>query len=332
MSNNTVSAIESPFKQLSTRFSPEDVEWVIINAFDYSTRDGFAIKAFASPYIKKEVAERTADEVFGPDNWENGYDMPDGAGRIKYWIRFRLSPADPWVYRYDGASINLKADGNLAQEAFEIALTFAEKRCWAKVGVGRYLKLVPHTQVEVSTDWVAGWAQYSFRSKFQKQEYQGKQVPKRIRFYWNPPHLPAGALPPDYEYPAGAPQKPPARKPPPQASEEASAEQWKHIFCYYDNMSEADQGEWDAYLFLEDVDEDSGEVVKKDRKRLSKAYAGKILASLEKGFGKLNDDLIPETLAGRPATELEAEIDRRERAGVTQNDLQDQFGAEPEKK
>lgn len=322
--------INNPAATLQKKFHPDDVEWVIVNAYDYQASGAHVIKAFAQPFIRKEVAEKAADEIFGVGNWENGYEMPDNQGRIKYWIRFRLQPGGEWIYRYEGSSINLDAKGQFKSDAFEIALTFAEKRTWAKIGVGRYLKAISPIQVETSSNWMAGWNKYRIRSRVHYDVQDGRRRGKPINFFWQNPQLPAHALPEGFTYGERPEREQRSSQPVPKKTAPATDEHWKVIMAYYDNMSDAEMAEWSPYLFTETIDEETGEVTAMDRKNLSAEYAKKVINSLMRGFGKLNPQGVPEKLT--QANEGDETAEAAESDGVTAQQIQETFDAVPEKK
>lgn len=286
-------------ERLMEKFHLKDIEWVIVNAFDFKTSNGIMKKAFAMPYIKKESAERRADKVLGPFNWENDYAMPDGAGRFKYLLKIRESHGSDWIKKHSGGSISQSAGGQLSDNAFESALSFAEKRAWAKIGIGRYLKLVPQIEVQTSDDWQEGWSKYRFKSKVDKNE--------TVSFYWRDPQLPEWALHPEDEYnDQGSNTEPP---PPPDKDKmtKAGKGHWKVIMAYYNNIPDEQKVQWDNYLFVDEVDDDTGEVTGTRQREISVATAKKFIASMETGYGHLTDKGIPEKYA-EPKPEPEEDL------------------------
>lgn len=310
-------------RKLHEKFRLDDIEWVIVHAYDYETRNNdHIIKAYAQPYIKKESAERRADIVFGAMNWRNDYNMPDSSGRFKYKLEFRKDAPDladgeqnEWIPKIEGGSIDSAAKGGFSDKAFEVALSFAEKRAWSKAGIGRYLKLVPQIECRVSESWVEGWNRYSFRSKVKGS----KDNPQYITIYWEEPNLPEWALheedkgkqkmqeaEPGQQQPQ-EPQQPGSKKnPQPMAANDA---QWELMIHYYDNMPEKEKGKWQPYMFVEEVDDETGEVVDTNRRQLSADAASKIITSLEKGYGKLNENNVPEAFASKKEAENLTEED-----------------------
>jgi len=268
---------------LCERFKYSDIEFVIVNAFDYNSRNGYHIKAFALPYIKKESGEQRLDEVLGVDNWENDFTFPDPQGRLKYKIKFRVPGSDEWREKNEGATIDTSDRGQFSKTAFESGLAFAEKRCLAKLGIGRYLKLCPDMQVTISEMFEPGWNKYSFKSKVGNNEY--------VNFWWQDPMLPKEFLHPDEEDLAqpidDAPQAKPKQKPKPQPDKEpATDKQWDVIESYYKALPLAEQEKWTTHLYTEHVNNESGSITN-ERKNISRAFGAKIIKSLESGYGEL---------------------------------------------
>jgi len=271
---------------LCERFRYTDIEFVIVNAFDYNTQNGQQIKAFALPYIKKESGEQRLDEVLGVDNWENDFTFPDAQGRIKYKIKFRVGEGDDWREKNEGSTIDTSDRGQFSKTAFESGLAFAEKRCIAKLGVGRYLKLCPDLQVEISHGFQPGWNKYSFKSKVDKTNY--------VSFWWKEPMLPKEFLHPDDMHLADQIdddtsnlKSKPKSKPKPKA-QPASDAQWDIIETYYKALPLAEQDKWTSHLYTEHVNNETGSV-STERRNISREYGAKIIKSLESGYGELID-------------------------------------------
>lgn len=291
----------SLFEQLSAPFHPSQVEFVIQNAFDFNSNGQYGIKAFASPYITKEAAEDRMDQVFGVGNWENDFQMPDPAGRIKYCVRFKDEVTGEWRVRWEGATIDSNATGNFGKTAYEIALSMAEKRTWAKMGIGRYLRRVPALQVETSMNFRPGWSKYSFRSRVKGN----KQNPQWVSFYWAEPHLPDWALPEGFTYEAKqvTPQQQPSGPRPGNKTEpvEAGPIFWELVDYYIAGLPPEDSEKIKDTVYNEQVDEETGEVIRTTRKRFSQEYADTIMARLEESYGRLTDDFVPECMLPKQA-------------------------------
>ena len=265
--------------QLCEKFKFNDIEFVVVNAYDYESRNGHVIKAFVLPYIKKESGEQRLDEVLGAENWENDFTFPDEHGRIKYKIKWRKPDSDEWLFKQEGASLDTRERGQFSNTAFESALAFAEKRCLAKLGIGRYLKLCPEIEVTVSRDWQPGWNKYAFRSKTIKDQNNNG---KYLSFYYQDPMLPKDYLHEDEKHLADEVND--GNKPTPQ--------QWDQIEKYYKAFDLEERDKWNEYLYQEEVDNETGAVSYK-RRNISQDRAVQILASMRKGYGKLIDG-VPE--------------------------------------
>lgn len=289
-------------EKLMAKFRLRDVEWVIVNAYDYMRNGTHEAKAYAKPYIKKESAERRADEVLGTLNWKNDHSMPDNAGRFKYKLEIRKDSDSPWVPKHDGGSIDQNAKGGFADNAFETALSFSEKRAWAKFGIGRYLKLVPQVQVQVSMDWKEGWNRYSFRSNIDNN--------KRTTIYWRAPQLPEWAMHPEDEY---EDRPNPGDNPnPPTQTEPATDEQWNELTMFYSNLPEKGKDSWYQYLYEDQVDDETGEVIGSERRELTEEYAEKLLVNMRNRYGNLNDDGVPEKIAAYRAKQEEEKQEQQQ--------------------
>lgn len=276
-------------RKLNEKFRLKDIEWILIHAYDFTYNNNWKLKAFAQPYIKKESAERRADEVLGHSNWENDFTMPDRQGRFKFQISIRKDPDAEWISKRSAGSIDQNAKGGFASDAFEISESFAEKRTWAKHGIGRYLKRVPQTQVQVSSSYKEGWNKHRFKSNVKE---------KKVSFYWKPPQLPGWALHEEDSYDDNnsgeepdmpAPEEDKTKKVP------ASEAQWATIDNYYANIPDNEKDKWEDYLFVDEIE--NGEVVGKRRRKISESTADKIITSMKQGYGALNDDGVPEDIA-----------------------------------
>lgn len=280
-------------QQLCAKFRFSDIEFVVVNTYDYTAGNRHVIKCFVIPYIKKESGEQRLDEVFGVDNWENDFSMPNQDHLVKYKLKYRVPGTEEWREKNEGASLDMRERGQFSQTAFESALAFAEKRCLAKLGVGRYLKLCPQIEVDVSQNWQEGWERYRFRSRV-KTDGNGKG--KSISIYWKPPILPEPFLHADdkhlldmVETDEGAKAPPEQTAPSQQQTAEVATEgQWKVINAYWNAFDEEDKEKWAEYIYKENVDNETGNITY-TRKRIAKDYANKIISSLEKGYGPIEN-------------------------------------------
>lgn len=280
---------------LCEKFKYSDIEFVVVNAFDYDGPNGYVAKAFVIPYIKKESGEQRLDEVLGVENWENDFTFPDPSHRIKYKLRIRIPGTEEWREKVEGATLDTRERGQFSQTAFESALAFAEKRALAKLGVGRYLKLCPEIQVDISTAFRPGWNKYAFKSKVKKGR---DNKPAYVKIYWKVPMLPKeflhddekhladqvddGGADPSRNRPKAKPKAPGSEK----LNRPALAGQWQIIESYYNAFDLTEQEKWIEFLYIEKVDSETG-VVTNDRRNISQARAAQIITSLENGYGPL---------------------------------------------
>lgn len=134
-------------------------------------------------YITARAISNRLDDVVGPENWCNTqlhvYEVRTGIWAMQVGISIRIG--DQWVTKYD---VSESTDIEPAKGGFSGAM----KRAGQQWGVGRYLYALSETFAEVSEKSQKGW-EYARLS-----ERQGGTA-----FYWNPPTLPAWALPPGEE-------------------------------------------------------------------------------------------------------------------------------------
>jgi hypothetical protein len=295
---------ETLYDKLSKPFPPNCVEWVILNAKDIQDGNDFWVYAIASPYIQKESAEDRADQVFGSNNWENDFTMPDEHGRFVYWIEYEWNGKT--TIKKAGGSVDMDAEGGFNDSDFEIALSYAEKRAWQKVGIGRYLKLVKAKKVVTKLDFEAGWERYSFKSKWQKKK-QGK--PKYIQFYWKTPSLPNKALPEKFR---NKQDRDGTDRPQRKTTKAATEDQWEEMESYIEHAPESEAEAIREAVYNEIVDEEgdqpTGEVTY-ERKNLAYKSLEKMLGKMVKRYGKLTDDGVPAKFVGKDEKQEEPDPD-----------------------
>ena len=168
--------------KLKEPFPYEDIEWRLQQAD--KGKNGFWGKCLA--YVTNRAICNRLDEVCGPENWKNEFDKaPDGGVLCGLSIKI----GGEWITKWDGAE-------NTNIEAVKGGLSGAMKRAastgW---GIGRYLYNLEESWVEVSDN-----GKYSGKTK------SGEW------FKWNPPKLPAWALPggsgkPDVKNTSSTPSK-----------------------------------------------------------------------------------------------------------------------------
>lgn len=301
MSDTTKDPLDSIFQKLSEKFRIQHIEWVIVNAYDYMTSNGkHVVKAYATPYIKKESAEQRLDQTLGPFNWENDFELVRD-DKVKFTLRIRENEQSQWIQKTEGATLDTRERGQFTLTALESALAFAEKRVLNKVGIGRYLKLVEQTSVDVSNTWSPGANKYGFGSKVKKGS-NGK--PEYIKFYWKEPALPAGALHEKDKHLAleNTTSDEETREAKPDESQIPATKQMKDdIEAYFMNLQSKEEADtWMPYLYKEIVDDETGEVSIVARNH-SMANAKKILKKFSQKYGKLVNN-VPEKLANKEST------------------------------
>lgn len=170
---------------LKQPFVPEDVEWRLQESG--KGKDG-KVWAKCLCYVTNRAIMDRLDDVVGPGGWKNEYAAGPGGG-IVCGISIKLD--GEWVTKWDGAD-------NTEIEPVKGGLSNAMKRAAVQWGIGRYLY-----------DLEVGWAQVSDKGAHfaRLPEKKGGDT-----FKWDPPTLPAWAVPGHYEPPAPkTPSTTPAR-------------------------------------------------------------------------------------------------------------------------
>jgi hypothetical protein len=161
MSDNAMTDLTN----LKAPFSQTELDWRIVRAKD---GDGGQVMAIVAPYVTNRAIMERLDETVGPSNWRNEYtDGPDGG--ILCGLSIRID--GEWVTKWDGAE-------NTNLEPVKGGLSGAMKRAAVQWGIGRYLYSIETVFAAVN----------------QNGKYRGKS-PNGTHFKWDPPQLPAWALP-----------------------------------------------------------------------------------------------------------------------------------------
>lgn len=159
------------FAKLQEPFPPEGIEWRLQQA----GKKGEKFWAKCLAYVTNRAIQQRLDDVCGPENWRNEF-APAPCGGIMCGISILVPRDGPfgneWVTKWDGAE-------NTDVEAVKGGLSGSMKRAAVQWGIGRYLY-----------DLEEGWAQIHEKGRFQGS------TKDRERFRWDPPTLPAWALPP----------------------------------------------------------------------------------------------------------------------------------------
>lgn len=181
-------------EMLSKPFPAKDIEWRVQSA---GTKNG-KIWAMVLAYVTNRAIMERLDAVVGPGNWRNEYKEWIG-GSVLCGLSIKID--GEWVTKWDGAE-------QTDIEAVKGGLSGAMKRAAVQWGIGRYLY-----NLEATMATILEHGMY----------FQAKKEGKYDAFRWNPPSLPAWALP-SGEKPAeqaGKKEQPPAEIKTPAGVEES---------------------------------------------------------------------------------------------------------------
>lgn len=153
---------------LDAPFPSEDIEWRIQQA----GKSGEKIWAKVLAYVTNRAIMKRLDEVCGKAGWRNEYrDIPNNGG-VECGISIKVE--GEWITKWDAAE-------NTQVEAVKGGRSGAMKRAAVQWGIGRYLYNLEEGFATISTQRANGY--HYARSK------------EVGTFYWQPPALPAWALP-----------------------------------------------------------------------------------------------------------------------------------------
>lgn len=154
--------------KLKEPFPESDIEWRLQSC---GKNNG---KFWAKPlaYITSRAVQERLDAVCGTDGWQSSITKQGDAYLCTLSIRVEHDDGSTeWISRTDGAD-------STDIEAVKGGISGAIKRSAVLFGVGRYLYNLKD-----------GWAEISDNGKFNGKTKENE------RFRWNPPKLPAWALP-----------------------------------------------------------------------------------------------------------------------------------------
>jgi hypothetical protein len=164
------------WEKLKAPFPADQIEWRIGRSGEKNGK----VWATCLAYLNNRAIMDRLDNVAGPANWKNEY-VPGPTGGVLCGISIRVlrDYGDPqteattyeWVCKWDGAE-------NTDIEAVKGGISDSMKRAAVQWGIGRYLYHLDE-----------GFAEISENGKFRAQTKDKKP------FRWNPPQLPAWALP-----------------------------------------------------------------------------------------------------------------------------------------
>lgn len=154
--------------KLKEPFPAEDIEWRLQSCGEKNGK--FWGKALA--YITSRAVQDRLDEVCGPDNWKTSIEKTGDTYLCTLSIRVQHEDGSyEWISRTDGADAT-------DIEPVKGGISGAIKRAAVHFGIGRYLYNLDE-----------GWADVCENGKLSGKTKEGKW------FKWNPPTLPAWALP-----------------------------------------------------------------------------------------------------------------------------------------
>jgi len=169
--------------KLRDPFPASDIEWRIQSAGE---KDG-KVWARVLAYVTSRAIMERLDEVVGPENWQTAFRQLGNS--ISCGIGIRCG--EEWVWKWDGAGHLAASDGLSESDAGKGDYSNALKRAGYQWGIGRYLYNLPESFANVHP----GGANYGRTPK-----HKGDKA-----FRWDPPELPAWALP-------GGSGRPPAKQ------------------------------------------------------------------------------------------------------------------------
>ncbi len=158
---------EMNFRALQEHFHPDEIEWRLQQSGEKNGR----IWAICVPYVTNRAIQARMDDVVGPGNWKNEF-RPGPGGGVMCGLSVRVG--DEWVTKWDGAE-------NTDVEGVKGGLSGAMKRAAVQWGIGRYLYALDE----------------AFATVHEHGKMRGKLPDKAggKSFRWDPPALPAWALP-----------------------------------------------------------------------------------------------------------------------------------------
>lgn len=172
-----MSADHYNWSRLDEPFAPDQIHWRV-----GQTKEGFnggPPRATLLAYLTSRDVQDRLDEVFGKPNWRDEYTQgPEGG--VKCIISVRCG--DEWVGKEDGAE-------NTNIEAIKGGYSGALKRAAVKWGIGRYL-------------YALGGGLVNGRPGYEEGAQNHKSKKDQKWYHFQPPQLPAWALPKGWHHPS----------------------------------------------------------------------------------------------------------------------------------
>lgn len=192
--------------KLKEPFPETDLEWRLQSCGEKNGK--FWGKALA--YITSRAVQDRLDEVCGPDGWQTSIRKEGDAYLCTLSIRVTHEDGTTeWLSREDGAD-------STDIEAVKGGISGAIKRAAVQVGIGRYLYSLKD-----------GWAVIDENGQYSGKTKEGKC------FKWNPPALPAEALPKGYKPASKTSSKSPT---PPDEDAKKKCEELKNKLLTYEDV------------------------------------------------------------------------------------------------
>lgn len=162
--------LQKRLRDLAEPFPRDDIEWRVQQA-GKSNQGKLWARVLA--YVTNRAIMQRLDDVVGPDRWRNDF-KAGPTGGILCGIGIYVSAEIGWVWKWDGAE-------NTDIEAIKGGLSGSMKRAAVQWGIGRYLY-----------DLKAGYANIHDNGEHfaRLPQKEGGDA-----FKWDPPSLPAWALP-----------------------------------------------------------------------------------------------------------------------------------------
>lgn len=155
---------EIDFRALQEFFAADEIEWRLQQAGEKNGK----VWAICVPYVTNRAIQQRLDETVGPGRWRNEF-RPGPGGGVLCGISLKVD--GEWVTKWDGAE-------NTDIEEVKGGLSGAMKRAAVQWGIGRYLYRLDEAFANVHEG-----------GKLRGKTKDGKP------FRWDPPQLPAWALP-----------------------------------------------------------------------------------------------------------------------------------------
>lgn len=181
------------WKKLAEPFPEADIEWRIAQA---GRTSGGNLWAKVLCYVTNRAIQQRLDDVVGPENWTNSFEVVEGGWICGIGIavepqgdaRFRS-----FLWKYDGSDPT-------DIESFKGGISGSMKRAAVQWGIGRYLYNMGESWADILEDKKPGslYANCKVKSRTGTEDW--------VQFHWLPPKMPAWALPAGEAVPVPQPE------------------------------------------------------------------------------------------------------------------------------